>query len=247
MVTDMREMLYSTDSERRRIAAKGLAGTLAGIFVFHYMRRFFLWHLGAAGVAGVYAMMGVDADEKDDEEKKKELDFKLKQYYSEVTSNILLGGAGSFMEKGFLNTMNRVAYFVESQAELDNALDDKGNVMTFQQYKRQDRAPFYTYEGKGTGLDLGLLTLPANQLMTTLEIYGQALDPDLSEKLTPEEQRYMYLAALSSSFLLGRVNDTDVDRIIQRGRREMLQNAKQREKEIRAIRNYSPAPNPPRR
>jgi Asp-tRNA(Asn)/Glu-tRNA(Gln) amidotransferase C subunit len=60
--------------------------------------------------------------------------------------------------------------------------------------------------------------------------------PEEMEMFTPEEQRLLYFSALSEWLYLMRLNDTDMARLVNKARRDMIKSAEEREKELARIR-----------
>jgi hypothetical protein len=237
LLSDLREIKSkSTDPSSIQEAKRGLAGTLAGILIFHSIRRYALPALSGLGAASVYAMLGVDPEEPDEEKKQAEASFRLKQFYSEIAGNVLVGGFGGLVEQQTLEAMNQAAYYAARSINSDWILDDSGDVMEYAKWKK-DKAPFWYYQDFKGGYDLGMFNIGFDQISTAVEATNKMNDPELMDTLTPEERRVIYLMGLSEWLYLMRLNDTDVARMIRRMGKETEATAKEREAEIRKIRS----------
>jgi hypothetical protein len=237
ILSDLREIkMKATDPESIKQAKRGLAGTLAGILVFHTMRRYALPALSGLGAAGVYAMLGVDPEEPDEEKKQQEANFKLKQFYSEIAGNVLVAGFGGLVEQQTLEALNQGAYYLARSINSDWVLDDNGNVMDYSKWSR-DKAPFWYYQSYKGGYDLGMFNIGFDQFQQAVTTTQKMNDPELMESLTPEERRVIVMAGISEWLYLMRMNDADIARMIRRMGKETEATAKEREAEIRKIRS----------
>ena len=227
-------MSKQVDPESKKLAKMGLSGTIAGILVFHMMRRYALPAISGMGAYAVYAMLGVDPEEPDEEKKKADAAFQLKRFYSEVAGNVLVGGFGSAVEQQTITALNQGAYILSRVINDEWIMDDEGEVMEFDKWKR-DRAPFWYYESFKGGTDLGVFGIGFDQLANAQEALRKATDPELRDTLTTEEQRVLSLAAFSEILFLARLNDSDVARMFSRMGRETVAEAKERDAMIRRI------------
>jgi hypothetical protein len=227
-------MSKQVDPENKKLAKMGLSGTLAGILVFHMMRRYALPAISGMGAYAVYTMLGVDPEEPDEEKKKADAAFQLKRFYSEVAGNVLVGGFGSAVEQQTITALNQGAYILSRVINDEWIMDDEGEVMEFDKWKR-DRAPFWYYESFKGGTDLGVFGIGFDQLANAQEALRKATDPELRDTLTTEEQRVLSLAAFSEIIFLARLNDSDVSRMFSRMGREIVAEAKERDAMIRRI------------
>jgi hypothetical protein len=227
-------MSKQVDPESKKLAKMGLSGTIAGILVFHMMRRYALPAISGMGAYAVYTMLGVDPEEPDEEKKKADAAFQLKRFYSEVAGNVLVGGFGSAIEQQTITALNQGAYILSRVINDEWIMDEGGEVMEFDKWKR-DRAPFWYYESFKGGTDLGVFGIGFDQLANAQEALKKATDPELRDTLTTEEQRVLSLAAFSEILFLARLNDSDVARMFSRMGRETVAEAKERDAMIRRI------------
>ena len=181
-------------------------------------------------------MLGVDPEEPDEEKQQQEANFRLKQFYSEIAGNVLAAGFGGLVEQGTLEALNQGAYYLARSINSDWVLDENGDVLEYSKWSR-DKAPFWYYQSYKGGYDLGMFNIGYDQLEQAVTTTQKMNDPELVDTLTPEERRVIIVAGISEWLYLMRMNDADIARMFRRMARETESVAKEREKELRAIRN----------
>jgi len=155
---------------------------------------------------------------------------------SELSSNIFVGGFGSLPEQGFIDALNRAAYFGAEQVDSPDLYNDKGEKMAYSTWLKE-KSPFWRYRDYGTGMNMGMLDITSNQIGQVAEVTRKLNDPELMDTLTNEEKRLIYFAALSEWLYTLRLNDTDMNRMMRNMAKETEAVAKEREKQIKAIRS----------
>jgi hypothetical protein len=228
IISDIRDLVYGKDKERNA-AARGLTGTIIGMSLFHIIRRFLLPSIYAGGASMIYALLGVDMDEPDEEKQKEEANRIWRQFYGELVSNILVGGFGGAVETGFIDAINQAAYFIETQIESENVLNDKGEVMSIKEYNKE-RSPFYRYQAFGSESNFGMLDIMPGQIEQLMKRMDEMTNEEFLDTLTPEEKRVIYFAGFSELLYTMRLNDTDVARMIRQMNRDVIEQSKEREK-----------------
>lgn len=214
----------------------GLAGTIGGLILFHTTKRYVIPAISGLGAGILYGLMGVDMDEPDEEKQKEEANKNWRQFLADLTGNLLVGGTPQLVETQFIDAMNRASYLVSLQLENDSILNDKGEIMSYDQYSKE-RSPFYRYKSYDNAMSLGMLDIGMGQVEQVALQTKMLASPEEMEMYTPEEQRLLYFSALSEWLLLMRLNDTDFARLVSKARRDMINAAKEREKYIKAIRS----------
>jgi hypothetical protein len=213
----------------------GLAGTIGGLILFHATKRYVIPAISGVGIGVLYGLMGVDMDEPDEEKQKEEANKNWRQFLADLTGNLLVGGTPQLVETQVIDAMNRASYLVSLQLENDSILNDEGEIMSYDQYSKE-RSPFYRYKSYDNAMSLGMLDIGMGQVEQVALQTKMLASPEEMEMYTPEEQRLLYFSALSEWLLLMRLNDTDFARLVGKARRDMIKAAKDREKEIKAIR-----------
>jgi len=235
MFSDARDAIFG-DSDQRKAAAKGLSGTIAGMITFNAARRFLLPAVYGLGASTIYALLGVDMDEPDEEKQKEEANLIWRKFRTELFSNIVLGGFPEIFESKAIDSINYMQYIIESQIENENALDDSGEVMPFDKYMK-DRAFLYRYTGKGSGVNLGMLEIMPGQFAELSDRVKELSSQELADTLTPEERRVMFVAGVSELLYTMRLNDTDVARMIRQMNKDVIEQGKEREKAEKRLQN----------
>jgi hypothetical protein len=214
----------------------GLSGTIGGLILFHATKRYVIPAISGAGIGVLYGLMGVDMDEPDEEKQKEEANKNWRQFLADITGNLLVGGTPQIVESQFIDAMNRASYLVSLQLENDSILNEEGEVMSYDQYSKE-RSPFYRYKSFDNAMSLGMLEIGLGQAEQVALQTKMLATPEEMEMYTPEEQRLLYFSALSEWLYMMRLNDADFARLVGKARRDMMSAAKDREKEIKAIRS----------
>jgi hypothetical protein len=235
ILSDTRDIAFG-DADQKAQGAAGMGGTIAGMLIFHTMRRFLLPAVAAGGASAIYALLGVDMDEPDEEKQQEEANKIWRRFSAEVFSNIVVGGFGSLAENRFVDAVNYSFYIIESQIENENVLDDKGEVMSFDKYQKE-RSPFYRYTGMGADSSFGMLDIMPGQISELRKRVEELTSEELAETLTPEERRVLYVAGFSELIYTMRLNDTDVARMIRQMNRDVIEQSKEREKAEKRLQN----------
>jgi len=233
ILSDLRDVSYG-DADEKKVAAKGLAGTLLGIVIFHGVRRYALPLLTGGVAAGAYGLLGVDMEEPDEEEKAEKEKRVFRQFLGEVAANIFVGGYSAYAETRLIDAVNAASYFYEIQTNSDNVLDDEGEIMSWEKY-RKERAPMYRYTGPGADSTLGMIDILPSQTRETFDRLKDLSDDEIMDSLTEEEQRVLILAALSETLYTMRLNDADVARMIKRMAKDVKDQAEARQKAERKL------------
>ena len=226
--SDARDVAFG-DSDQKNSGASGLAGTLLGILAFHTARRFALPAIAGVGASAIYALLGVDMDEPDEEKQREEANRIWRQFSGEVLSNIFFGGFGDFTEKKFIDSINYASYLIEAQIGNENVLNDKGELISFDKYQKE-RSPLYRYTGPGSENNLGMLDIMPGQIGELKKRIEEMTSEELAESLTPEERRVLFVAGLSEWLYTMRLNDADIARMIRRMNKDVIEQAEEREK-----------------
>jgi hypothetical protein len=235
ILSDTRDIAFG-DANQKAQGAAGMGGTIAGMLIFHTMRRFLLPAVAAGGASAIYALLGVDMDEPDEEKQQEEANKIWRRFSAEVFSNIVVGGFGSLAENRFVDAVNYSFYIIESQIENENVLDDKGEVMSFDKYQKE-RSPFYRYTGMGADSSFGMLDIMPGQISELRKRVEELTSEELAETLTPEERRVLYVAGFSELIYTMRLNDTDVARMIRQMNKDVIEQGKEREKAEKRLQN----------
>lgn len=233
ILSDLRDVSYG-DTDEKKVAAKGLAGTLLGIVIFHGVRRYALPLLTGGVAAGAYGLLGVDMEEPDEEEKAEKEKRVFRQFLGEVAANIFVGGYSAYAETRLIDAVNAASYFYEIQTGSENVLDDDGEIMSWEKY-RKERAPMYRYTGPGADSTLGMIDILPSQTRETFDRLKDLSDDEIMDSLTEEEQRVLILAALSETLYTMRLNDADVARMIKRMAKDVRDQAEARQKAERQL------------
>jgi hypothetical protein len=228
MFSDYRDAVYGAGKEKTE-GAKALAGAVASQVVFHTVRRFMLPVMMGYGASLIYAMLGVDMDEPDEDKQKEEAERKWRQFKGEVLSNIFVGGFGAITEKSFLTAINGSFYFIEKQLGSENVLDDEGEVMDYKKYVEK-RSPFWQYQGFGSEADYGMLSITPGQFGDVMDRLEKMSNEEFMDSLTEEERKLILVAGLSEIFYTLRMNDADLNRMFRRMAKDVEEQAKEREK-----------------
>jgi len=231
LYSDARDALNGSKS-----GVGGLSGTIGGLILFHTTKRYVIPAISGVGIGVLYGLMGVDMDEPDEEKQKEEANKNWRQFLADLTGNLLVGGTPQIVESQFIDAMNRASYLVSLQLEIDSILNDKGEIMSYDQYSKE-RSPFYRYKSYDNAMSLGMLDIGMGQVEQVALQTKMLASPEEMEMYTPEEQRLLYFSALSEWLLLMRLNDTDFARLVGKARRDMIKAAEDREKAIKAIRS----------
>ena len=214
----------------------GLASTIGGLIAFHTMRRLVLPTITGAGVYVLYGMLGIDMDEPDEEKKKAEANKNWRQFQGEILTNILVGGAPQFVEAATIDAFNYANYLISLQLESEDIIDDDGKIMEYAKYQKE-RSPFWRYQSFKNAPSFGMFDVGMGQAEKVAVQTKQLMDREQMEMYTPEEQRLLYFSTLSEWMYLMRLNDADFARMVGKARRDMMSAAKDREKQIKAIRS----------
>jgi len=227
---------FTQSGEAGKAGAAGLTATVGGMLAFHSVRRLMLPVLTGAGATALYALLGVDMDEPDEEKQKEEANKLWRQFQGEVIANMLVGGAPQFVEAKFIDSINYANYMVSLQLESDDVIDDKGEVMSFDKYQKE-RSPLWRYRSFDNAMTLGMLDIGLGQAEKVAMQTKMLATPEEMEKYTTEEQRLLWFSALSEWMYLMRLNDADFARMVTKARKDMVSAVKDREKRIQAIRS----------
>jgi hypothetical protein len=228
MFSDYRDAVYGAGKEKTE-GAKALAGAVASQVVFHTVRRFMLPVMMGYGASLIYAMLGVDMDEPDEDKQKEEAERKWRQFKGEVLSNIFVGGFGAITEKSFLTAINGSFYFIEKQLGSENVLDDEGEVMDYKKYVEK-RSPFWQYQGFGSEADYGMLSITPGQFGDVMDRLEKMSNEEFMDSLTEEERKLILVAGVSEILYTLRMNDADLNRMFRRMSKDVEEQAKEREK-----------------
>jgi hypothetical protein len=236
LISDLRDAYLRTGDRKASIAA--IAGTLAGMAAFHGMRIYIIGGLlYPAGKALLMGIFGIDMDEPDEEEKQKQLEDNWRKFKASMYGNIIAGGAGEFAEKAAIDAVNRTAYLWDANINPDSLLNEKGEIMSFRQYEKEV-SPLYRFRSYGSSeYSFGLADVLTEQATHALAETQQLMTPEEMEKYTGNEQAYAAFATGVEWMYFFRLMDTDVKRIATDLKRQMDKEVKEREAEIRAIRN----------
>jgi len=228
MFSDYRDAVYGAGKEKTE-GAKALAGAVASQVVFHTVRRFMLPVMMGYGASLIYAMLGVDMDEPDEDKQKEEAERKWRQFKGEVLSNIFVGGFGAITEKSFLTAINGSFYLIEKQLGSENVLDDEGEVMDYKKYVEK-RSPFWQYQGFGSEADYGMLSITPGQFGDVMDRLEKMSNEEFMDSLTEEERKLILVAGVSEILYTLRMNDADLNRMFRRMSKDVEEQAKEREK-----------------
>jgi hypothetical protein len=234
ILSDVRDASFG-DTDEKKVAARGLVGTMGGIFIFHLIRRYTLPFITGGVASGVYALLGAEMDEPDEEEKAQKADRVKRQFLGEVAANMLVGGFSAYAERGLIDGVNFASYLYDKQTENESVYDDKGEVVSWDKYRRK-LAPLYRYTGPGADSSMGMIDIMPGQFQETIARLADIGDEEIMDNLTEEEQRVLILAALSETLYTLRLNDADVARMFKRMAREVKEQANAREKAERDMR-----------
>ena len=230
LYSDARDVLNGEKS-----GVGGLTGTIGGLLLFHATKRLALPVISGSIAGVLYALLGVDMEEPDEEKQKEEANKRWRQMQGEMLGNLLVGGTPQIVEAKFIDAMNYASYLISLQLESENILNDEGEVMAFDQYAKE-RSPFWRYRSFDNAMSLGMLDIGLGQAEQAILQTKMVADPEEMEMYTPEEQRLLYFSTLSEWLYLMRLNDADFARIVSKARRDMMAAAKEREKELKRIR-----------
>lgn len=230
LYSDARDVLNGEKS-----GVGGLTGTIGGLLLFHATKRLVLPVISGSVAGILYTLLGVDMDEPDEEKQKEEANKRWRQMQGEMLGNLLVGGTPQIIEAKFIDAMNYASYLISLQLESENILNDEGEVMSFDQYAKE-RSPFWRYRSFDNAMSLGMLDIGLGQAEQAILQTKMVATPEEMEMYTPEEQRLLYFSALSEWLYLMRLNDADFARIVSKARRDMMSAAKEREKELKRIR-----------
>jgi hypothetical protein len=213
----------------------GLSGTVGGLILFHATKRFVLPVISGAGVGVLYGLLGVDMDEPDEEKQKEQANRVWRQFLADTTSNLLVGGTPQIIESKLIQATNYASYLIALQLENESIIGDDGEIISFDKYSKE-RSPFYRYKSYDSAMSLGMFDILPSQIEQVATQTKMLATPEEMEMFTPEEQRLLYFSALSEWLYLMRLNDTDMARLVNKARRDMIKSAEEREKELARIR-----------
>jgi len=234
MASDFRDLITGTTSLKEKVdAAKGLTATIAGLLAFNYAATYIRAAMYAGGASMLLYAMGVEEEEMDEEEKKELAKFKFRKFMGRTVGNIIGGGGGQLAEGLAIDSFNYAAYMIYSANDMEEVKKKNGELMTFSTFKRTN-APLWRYESIGGGMDLGIFTIPTEQISKTAAAYKELATPEFMDKFTDEERRIIYLNSLIQTAYLTRMSDTDVYRTVGRAKQIVEETAEERERKRRA-------------
>ena len=236
LISDMRDAFLRTGDRKAAIA--GIAGTLGGMAIFHGTRIALIGGLVyPAGKALLMGVFGIDMDEPDEEEKQKQLEDGWRKFKASMYGNIVVGGAGQFIENGMIDAFNRTAYLWQANINPDELLDEDGEIMSFGKYEKEV-SPLYRFRSyRSSEYTFGLVDVLTEQAERSFVATQQIMDPEEMERYTGNEQAYALFSTGVQWAYFFRLMDTDVTRIAVGLKRDMDKGVEEREKEIKAIRS----------
>jgi hypothetical protein len=236
LISDARDLMLRTGD--RKAAMAGITGIITGMVAFHGMRIYIIGGLlYPAAMMVLKGIFGIDMDEPDEEEQDKKLRDDWRKMKASIYSNIVAGGAGQFFEGKSIDAFNKMMYLWDAQINPDDMLNDKGEVMSFGQYEKE-RSPFYRFRSFGRSeFTFGLADVLTEQAERSVTETAQLLSDEEMSLYTGNEQAYAYFATGVEWLYFFRLMDTDATRIARRMKQDMDRQVKEREAELRAIRN----------
>lgn len=223
-------------------SAMSLAGTIGEIVAFQAVSTYVVGTLRDLGEEALYWMFDIP-DDKTEEEKKKDAEFRLKKWYSNVLSDVVGGGFTQAAQNATIDGANRTYWFIESM------LDDKKETMPYAEWKKKN-APFYRYEGENQ--KYGIYSVPKEAMDRTIEEYNLAftkekirtdeysfekeskgglktktsIETEKKTKLSKEEENFMKFNFFNSVLYSAGLNDADLYRTIQQAKRNIIKQKK---------------------
>lgn len=231
--------LKGGDTDAKKEAAQDLAAAVSEIVAFHTINLTLISTIiYPAGKQILYSLFGMDDEDKTEEQLTKDMEFKIKKWYSNIARDIVAGGFGTIVEENFIDGLNRVSYFLLSQSGSDAVeMYDKNvhrkRLMTYDEFSRQ--APFYRYRRKDGNREWGLYQIILDKPGEVAQDVNAVINGEHTEdwygkprtkKLTEEQQDYMMFMLIMDGLALTGMNDADLYRIAQQTKREVLENKK---------------------
>jgi len=236
LISDARDLVLRSGS--RKDALAGVVGTIGGMVAFHGMRIFLIGGLiYPAAMMVLKGIFGIDMDEPDEEEQEKQLRDNWRKMKASIYSNIVAGGAGQFFEQKSIDAFNRTMYLWDAYINPDEMMDDKREFISFSKYEKE-RSPFYRFRSYSKSeFTFGLADVLTEQAQRSVDQTAQLLSDEEMSIYTGNEQAYALFATGVEWAYFFRLMDTDLKRVTTKLKNDIAKQAKQREAEIRAIRN----------
>jgi hypothetical protein len=236
LISDARDLMLREGD--RKAALAGIVGNVAGMVAFHGIRIYLIGGLiYPAGMAVLKGVFGIDMDEPDEEEQDKQVRDNWRKMKASIYSNIVAGGAGQFAEGLSIDAFNKAMYLWDAQINPDEILNKDGDVMSFGQYEKE-MSPFYRYRSYASPeYTFGLVDVLTEQAQRSVTQTGQLLSDEEMSAYTPNEQAYAYFSTTVEWLYFFKMMDTDATRVARKLKQDMDRQVKEREAELRAIRN----------
>jgi hypothetical protein len=236
LISDARDLMLREGD--RKAALAGIVGNVAGMVAFHGIRIYLIGGLiYPAGMAVLKGIFGIDMDEPDEEEQDKQVRDNWRKMKASIYANIVAGGAGQFAEGLSIDAFNKTMYLWDAQINPDEILNKDGEVMSFGQYEKE-MSPFYRYRSYASPeYTFGLADVLTEQAQRSVTQTGQLLSDEEMSAYTPNEQAYAYFSTTVEWLYFFKMMDTDATRVARRLKQDMDRQVKEREAELRAIRN----------
>jgi hypothetical protein len=236
LISDARDLMLREGD--RKAALAGIVGNVAGMVAFHGIRIYLIGGLiYPAGMAVLKGIFGIDMDEPDEEEQDKQVRDNWRKMKASIYANIVAGGAGQFFEGLSIDAFNKTMYLWDAQINPDEILNKDGEVMSFGQYEKE-MSPFYRYRSYASPeYTFGLVDVLTEQAQRSVTQTGQLLSDEEMSAYTPNEQAYAYFSTTVEWLYFFKMMDTDATRVARRLKQDMDRQVKEREAELRAIRN----------
>jgi hypothetical protein len=236
LMSDFRDLILRSGS--RQAALAGITGAIGGMVAFHGMRIFIIGGLlYPAAMMVLKGIFGIDMDEPDEEEQEKQLKDNWRKMKASIYSNIVAGGAGQFLEGKSIDAFNRTMYLWDAHINPDEMMDDKGEFISFSKYEKE-KSPFYRFRSYDKSeFTFGLADVLTEQAQRSVDQTAQLLSDEEMSVYTGNEQAYALFATGVEWAYFFRLMDTDLKRITTKLKNDIDKQAKEREAELRAIRN----------
>lgn len=209
----------------RAQAVKSQVATLGEIAIFNTIKVYMLSWVTQQGIGLLYSMFGIEDEDKSEEEKKAQLAFEFKKFYSSTVRDMIFSGFGQLGENGGIDLINGFAYWAGRIGDMDFVKKKNGEFMTYKGWLKENKMPLYRYDAGELLGSLGLLDVVVNQVTdfgSQMEVLHE------SDKLTDEQRRLVYFATLAQILQTADMMDVDLYRISQRAQDEMLRENKKR-------------------
>jgi hypothetical protein len=225
IINDSKDFFSFSDMEgrSRASAGKSLLATMAGMAAFHTTNIYLLGLVKDNLTGLILNAFGID-DTEDEEEAKKQAAFKFKMFYSNMTRDLFASGFGQIAENGLIDAMNWTAFIILAQLDDPSTKKKNGETMDYKYWKsKTEKTPFYRYgQWEESAFGLGLYDFVLEK-PKDLYLQGEKL---ASEEIDDKYKPLILMASISEMLHSLRLNDADVNRIIQQAQKKALKNKK---------------------